>query len=39
MAKTIVVLKQNKMFVILPFWHHRTTLSGYVFGTKACIDN
>jgi len=21
-----------------PFWHHRTTLSGYVFGTKACID-
>ena len=23
----------------LPFWHHRTTLSGYIFGTKACIDN
>jgi len=22
-----------------PFWHHCTTLSGYVFGTKACIDN
>ena len=22
-----------------PFWHHRTTLSGYTFGTKACIDN
>ena len=22
-----------------PFWHHRTTLLGYVFGTKACIDN
>ena len=22
-----------------PFWHHRTTLSGYVFGSKACIDN
>ena len=22
-----------------PFWHHRTTLSGYVFGTKACIDD
>jgi len=21
-----------------PFWHHRTTLSGYIFGTKA-IDN
>jgi len=21
------------------FWHHRTTLSGYIFGTKACIDN
>ena len=22
-----------------PFWYHRTTLSGYIFGTKACIDN
>ena len=22
-----------------PFWHHRRTLSGYIFGTKACIDN
>jgi len=22
-----------------PFWHHCTTLSGYIFGTKACIDN
>ena len=22
-----------------PFWHHRTTLSGYIFRTKACIDN
>ena len=22
-----------------PFWHHRTTLSGYIFGNKACIDN
>jgi len=22
-----------------PFWHHRTTLSVYIFGTKACIDN
>jgi len=22
-----------------PFWHHRTTLSGYIFGTKACINN
>jgi len=22
-----------------PFRHHRTTLSGYIFGTKACIDN
>jgi len=22
-----------------PFWHHRTTLSGYVFGTRAYIDN
>jgi len=23
----------------LPFWHHRTTLSDHIFGTKACIDN
>ena len=22
-----------------PFWHHCTTLSGHIFGTKACIDN
>jgi len=22
-----------------PFWHHRTILSGDIFGTKACIDN
>ena len=22
-----------------PFWHHRTTLSGYIFGNKARIDN
>ena len=22
-----------------PFWHHRTNLSGYIFATKACIDN
>ena len=22
-----------------PFWHHCTTLSGYIFGTKACINN
>jgi len=22
-----------------PFWHHRTTLSGCIFETKACIDN
>jgi len=21
------------------FWHHRTTLSGYIFATKAHIDN
>jgi len=20
-----------------PFWHHRTTLSGYIFGRNACI--
>jgi len=23
----------------LPFWHHRTTLSGAIFTTKACVDN
>ena len=22
-----------------PFWHHRTNLSDYIFGTKACIEN
>jgi len=22
-----------------PFWHYRTILSGYILGTKACIDN
>jgi len=22
-----------------PFWHQSTTLSGYIFGTKACLDN
>ena len=22
-----------------PFCHHRTTLSGYIFGCKACVDN
>jgi len=22
-----------------PFWHHCTTLSGYIFGTEACVDN
>jgi len=22
-----------------PFWHHRTTLSGCIFATKACVDN
>ena len=22
-----------------PFWHPDTTLLGYIFGTKACIDN
>jgi len=22
-----------------PFWHHSTNLSGYIFGTKASIDN
>jgi len=23
----------------LPSWHHRTTLSGHIFASKACIDN
>jgi len=22
-----------------PFWYHHTTLSGYIFGTKAYVDN
>jgi len=32
-------LAANTAFKKSPFWHHRTTLSGYIFGTKACIDN
>jgi len=23
----------------IAIWDHRTTLSGYIFGTEACIDN
>jgi len=23
----------------MPFAHHHTNLSGYIFATKACIDN
>jgi len=26
-------------FTLCPATHHRTSLSGYIFGTKACIDN
>jgi len=32
-------LAENTGCKKLPFWHHCTTLSGYIFGTKACIDN
>jgi len=30
---------RTQKIAILGIWHHRTTLSGYIFGTKACIDN
>ena len=32
-------LAENTARKKLPFWHHRTTLSGYIFTTKARIDN
>ena len=32
-------LAGNTGHKISPFWHYRTTLSGYIFGIKACIDN
>ena len=32
-------LAENTGCKKLPFWRHRTTLSGYIFGTKARIDN
>jgi len=31
-------LAENTERKKLPFWHHHTTLSGYIFGNKACID-
>jgi len=31
--------KMQKVPKNLPSWHHRTTLSGYIFATKTCIDN
>jgi len=29
----------QKLCKKLPSAHHHTTLSGYIFATKACIDN
>jgi len=33
------LLAENTGHKKSPFWHHHTNLSGYIFGTKACIDN
>jgi len=30
---------RKKVSKIAIYGHHRTTLSGYIFATKACIDN
>jgi len=32
-------IQDAKMMQKLPSEHHRTTLSGYTFTTKACINN
>jgi len=32
-------LAENTGCKTLPSVHHRTTLAGYIFTTKACIDN
>jgi len=32
-------IQDTKMMQKSPSEHHRTTLSGYIFATKACIDN
>jgi len=32
-------IQDSKIVKNLPFGHHRTNLSGYIFATKACIDN
>ena len=31
--------RTQKIAIKSPSGHHRTTLSGYIFATKACIDN
>ena len=38
-ARGSLNIQDAKMTHISPSGHHRTTLSGYVFATKACIDN
>jgi len=32
-------IQDAKLTQKIPSAHHRTTLSGYIFATKACIDN
>jgi len=32
-------IRDAKMMQKMPSEHHRTTLSGYIFATKACINN
>jgi len=33
------LLAENTGRKKIAIWHHRTTLSGYIFGNKACIDS
>jgi len=38
-ARGLLKIQHAKMTKNLPPGHHRTTLSGYIFASKACIDN
>jgi len=38
-ARGSLKMQDSKMSQKSPFGHHRTTLSGYIFATKARIDN
>jgi len=38
-ARGSLEMQDVKIAKNLPSWHRHTTLSGYIFSTKACIDN